>query len=81
MSCPGADGDTGDAAPAGLYLATNPVTTIPSTSAYAATNPTNMFTKSSSGSVNNCDIPVFDQADQTKTSPESKLLGTSAINN
>jgi hypothetical protein len=72
---------TGDAAPAGLYLKTNPVTTIPSTSAYAATNPTNMFTKSSSGSVNNCDIPVFDQADQTKTSPESKLLGTTTINN
>jgi ABC-type phosphate transport system substrate-binding protein len=72
---------TGDAAPAGLYLKTNPVTTVPSTSAYAATNPTNVFTKSSSGTVNNCDIPVFDQADQTKTAPESKLLGTAPMNN
>jgi hypothetical protein len=72
---------TGDASPAGLYLATNPVTTIPSTSAYAATNPTNVFTKSSSGSVNNCDTPVFDAADLPHTAPESKLLGTTSINN
>ncbi len=72
---------TGDASPAGLYLATNPLTTIPSTSAYAATNPTNAFTKSSSGLVNNCDTPIFDQAHQSHTAPESKLLGTTAINN
>ena len=67
---------TGDASPAGLYLATNPLTTIPSTSAFAATNPTNVFTKSSSGSVNNCDTPVFDTGSQSHTTPESKLLGT-----
>ncbi len=71
----------GDASPAGLYLATNPLTTIPSTSVYAATNPTNAFTKSSSGLVNNCDTPIFDQAHQSHTAPESKLLGTGVVNN
>ncbi len=73
---------TGDASPAGIYLASNPLTTIPSTSAYAAKNPTNDFTKSpSGGAVANCNIPTFDTTNGTHTAPESKLLGTSAINN
>jgi hypothetical protein len=72
---------TGDASPAGLYLAGNPVTTIPSTSAYAATNPVNVYTKSASLTVNNCDYPVFDSADLPATSPEKKLLGTTDVNN
>jgi hypothetical protein len=71
----------GDASPAGLYLASNPVTTIPSTSAYAATNPVNVYTKSASLTVNNCDYPVFDSNDLPATSPEKKLLGTTDVNN
>jgi hypothetical protein len=71
----------GDASPAGLYLSSNPVTTIPSTSAYAATNPVNVYSKSASGTVNNCDYPVFDSADLPHTSPETKLLGTTDVNN
>ena len=71
---------TGDASPAGLYLASNPVT-VPATSVNAANNPTNVYTKSSSGTVNNCDTPVFDAQGITATTPEQKLLGTTDINN
>jgi hypothetical protein len=72
---------TGDISPSGAYLASNPVTTIPSTSAYAATNPVNVYTKSASGTVNNCDYPVFNSANLPATSPETKLLGTTDVNN
>lgn len=71
---------TGDASPAGLYLSSNHLSSVPSTSAIAASNPTNMFTKSLSGTVNNCDTPVFDSADQPHTTPESKVLGNTAVN-
>jgi hypothetical protein len=72
---------TGDASPAPIYLATNPLTTIPSTSAYAAVNPTNAYTHASTGAVNNCNVPVFDVKNGTHTTPQSKLLGTSVVNN
>lgn len=73
---------TGDASPAGIYLAGNPLTTIPATSASAAKNPVNDFTKSpSSGAVSNCNVPTFDTINGTHTAPESKLLGSGAINN
>jgi hypothetical protein len=73
---------TGDASPAGIYLAANPLTVIPATSASAAKNPVNDFTKSpSSGAVSNCNVPTFDTVNGTHTAPESKLLGAGAINN
>lgn len=72
-------GATGDASPAGLYLATNPVT-VPSSTTVASSNPTNVYTKSASGTVNNCDTPLFDAKDLTATTPESKLLGGTHVN-
>jgi len=73
---------TGDASPAPLYAASN-TPTIPATSTTAAANPTNVYTKASSGSIDNCDTPVWDSGDlegiQT-TTVETKLLGTGQVN-
>lgn len=71
---------TGDASPAPIYGSTNKLSAVPSTTALAAVNPTNLFTKAFSGSVNNCDTPVFNTV-QGHTTPESKLLGDTHINN
>ncbi|HEY6925833.1 MAG TPA: hypothetical protein VI653_20300, partial [Steroidobacteraceae bacterium] len=74
-------GNGGDLAPASLFQASNPPT-IPSTAATAATNPTNAFTKASSGSVNNCDTPVlFNNTGTPATTPApSVLLGNGNVN-
>ncbi len=72
----------GDSSPAPLYAASNPPT-IPATSTTAAANPTNAYTKNQSGSINNCDTPVWDSGDlegvQT-TTVETKLLGNGQVN-
>jgi hypothetical protein len=72
-------GIVGDVSPAGLYAATN-APAVPATSTTAKTNPTNAYTKTSSGSINNCDTPVWDSADLTSTPLESKMLGTGIVN-
>ena len=75
---------TGDVSPAPLYAASNPLSSIPSTSTIAAGNPTNQYTKASSGSVSNCDTPVWDSGDLEGTSTttvEKNLLGTGQVNN
>jgi hypothetical protein len=72
-------GVAGDVSPAGSYATTNPPT-LPASHTTAATNPTNSFTKNASGSINNCDQPVFDSA--LPAAPvESVLLGTGTVNN
>lgn len=76
----------GDASPAGQYLATNPLSSVPSTAAIAAKNPTNMYFKGlNQGKVNNCDTPVFDVNDAgavgLHATPETKLLGNTDVNN
>jgi ABC-type phosphate transport system substrate-binding protein len=75
-------GVTGDQSPAGNggYASTNPPT-LPATHSTAATNPTAAFTKTASGSINNCDQPVFDSTDLTTAPLESVLLGTGNVNN
>jgi hypothetical protein len=67
----------GDAAPAGNL----PVPSVPATAATVALNPVNAYTKNSSGSINNCDTPVFDFADYATTPVPSKLLGNGNVNN
>lgn len=73
-------GVAGDVSPAGLFAATNPPT-LPASHTTAAANPTNAFTKTASGSINNCDQPVFDSADLSVAPVESVLLGTGTVNN
>jgi hypothetical protein len=75
-------GVTGDQSPAGNagYASTNPPT-LPASHTTAATNPTAAFTKTASGSINNCDVPVFDSTDLTTAPLESVLLGTGNVNN
>jgi hypothetical protein len=73
-------GIAGDVAPAGLYAATNPPT-LPASHTSAATNPTNAFTKTATGSINNCDVPVFDSVDLPVAPVETLLLGTGTVNN
>lgn len=73
----------GDVSPAPLYASTN-FPAVPATSATAATNPTNAYTKAQSGSVNNCDTPVWDSGDLegiSTTTVEKTLLGTGQVNN
>lgn len=74
-------GNGGDLAPAPLYASSTPPTT-PATASTALSNPTNAFTKASSGVVNNCDLAVLDSADLATpvTATESKLLGTGTVN-
>lgn len=69
----------GDTSPAALFAATNPPA-VPSTSATAATNPTNAYTKNTSGVTNNCDTPIWDSNDLATTPVESKLLGSGVVN-
>ena len=72
-------GVAGDVSPAGLYASSNPPT-LPASHTTAATNPTNAFTKTAGGSINNCDQPVFDAA--LPAAPvETLLLGTGTVNN
>ncbi len=73
-------GVAGDVSPAGLYAVSN-APTLPATHVTAATNPTNAFTKTFSGSINNCDIPVFDSTDLTAAPVGGTLLGTGQFNN
>jgi ABC-type phosphate transport system substrate-binding protein len=75
-------GVVGDVSPAPLYAATNGPPN-PATSTTAATNPTNAYTKASSGSINNCDLPVLDTNDLISpyTPAEASLLGTGVVNN
>jgi len=73
-------GVAGDVSPAGLYAASNPPT-LPADHVSAKANPTNAFTKSASGGVNNCDVPQFDGADLSTNPVETKLLGTGTVNN
>lgn len=72
-------GIVGDVSPAGLYAATN-APAVPATSTTAKTNPTNAYTRTSSGSINNCDTPIWDSNDLTTTPLESKMLGTGIVN-
>lgn len=65
-------GDGGDLAPASLFGSTATYT-YPVTSAEAVANPINLWTKASSGSVDNCDVPVLAVG---KGSVEGTLLGS-----
>jgi hypothetical protein len=72
-------GVAGDVSPAGLYASSNPPT-LPATHTSASTNPTNAFTKTAGGKINNCDQPVFDSL--LPAAPvETLLLGTGTVNN
>jgi hypothetical protein len=76
-------GVAGDVSPAGLYASTN-APTLPASHTSASTNPTNAFTKTAGGSINNCDQPVFDSIDLPATAAapvETLLLGTGTVNN
>jgi hypothetical protein len=75
-------GVTGDQSPAGNggFASTNPPT-LPATHTTAAANPTAAFTKTSSGSINNCDQAVFDSTDLETATLPSVLLGTGNVNN
>jgi hypothetical protein len=73
-------GIAGDMSPAGLYASTN-APALPANHTSAVSNPTNAYTKSSTGAINNCDQPVFDFNDLTATTPEAIVLGTSNVNN
>ena len=72
-------GSGGDLAPAGVYASGSPPT-IPATASTVASNPTNAFSKSYTGSVANCDTPVL-QLGTGSTPPPSVLLGNGNINN
>jgi hypothetical protein len=69
----------GDLAPAGQFAGSNPPT-IPATAATVASNPTNAFSKTNSGSVNNCDTPVMVNSSLTTPAP-SVHLGNGNVNN
>ncbi len=70
-------GNGGDLAPASVYEASNPVT-IPATFATVTANPTNAYTKASTGPVSNCDTPVLFTGGTTP--PPAVLLGTGTVN-
>jgi hypothetical protein len=72
-------GVAGDVSPSGLYAASNPPT-LPASHTTAASNPTNAFTKTASGGINNCDQPVFNST-LAAAPVETLLLGTGTINN
>jgi hypothetical protein len=84
-NCPaGGSLTVGDMPTAPVWAASNPPTVVPATSASASTNPTNAFSKALSGSIINCDPAQWDSVHlegTVTTSPESKLLGTTNINN
>jgi hypothetical protein len=73
-------GVAGDVSPAKLYDVSNPPT-LPASHTTAASVPTNAFTKTASGFINNCDQPVFDSAHIAAAPVESVLLGTGTVNN
>ena len=74
-------GVAGDVSPAGLYAGTTGLApTLPATHTTAAAIPTNAYTHTASGSINNCDNAVFDSADLA-AAPVETLLGTGDINN
>jgi hypothetical protein len=75
-------GSGGDLAPASLFESSNPPT-IPATTSTVASNPTNVYTKASSGGVNNCDTPVmYNNLTTPVTTPApSAWLGNGNVNN
>lgn len=80
-------GSGGDLSPASLFATTANAgyTSFPVTTTAVEANPINVFTKGSSGSIDNCDTPVLYGNINTgltqKTSPESNLHGSGNVNN
>lgn len=79
-------GSGGDLAPASLFAtsANAGYTTFPVTTSEVESNPINLFTKASNGTVNNCDTPVVYGNISTglaqPTSPEGVLIGSKFVN-
>jgi hypothetical protein len=70
-------GDGGDLGPASLFASLSPYSTYPVNSTAVETSPVNLWTKASSGAVDNCDTPVLYKGVAGLKSPaESSLLGT-----
>ena len=70
----------GDLSPASLY-ASGATFNLPVNTSAAVDTPINVWDKASSGSVDNCDTPVFSPSYTGTGAPESKLLGTGNVNN
>jgi hypothetical protein len=74
-------GDGGDLGPASLFATNSTYSSYPVGPTAVLASPVNLWTKASSGSVNNCDTPVLYKGATTIKSPaESKLLGTTNVN-
>lgn len=79
-------GSGGDLAPASLFATSAKAgyTTFPVTTTEVEGNPINLYTKASSGSVDNCDTPVLSGSVNTglaqPTSPEGVLIGSKFVN-
>jgi hypothetical protein len=79
-------GSGGDLAPASLFATSNNAgyATFPVTTAAVEANPINLFSKASSGTVDNCDTPVLSGNVNTgltqTTSPEGVLIGSKYVN-
>ena len=79
-------GSGGDLSPASLFATASNAgyTTFPVTTAEVESNPINVFSKASSGSVDNCDTPVLSGNVNTgvtqTTSPEGVLIGSKYVN-
>jgi hypothetical protein len=70
-------GNGGDLGPASLFASSSTYSTYPANSTAVETSPVNLWTKASSGSVNNCDTPVlYKGASGLKSPAESSLLGS-----
>ena len=80
-------GSGGDLSPASLFAtaANAGYTSFPVSTSAVEANPINVFTKGSSGSINNCDTPVLygniNSGLAQKTSPEGNLHGSGNVNN
>lgn len=80
-------GSGGDLSPASLFAtaANAGYTSFPVSTSAVEANPINVFTKGSSGSINNCDTPVLygniNSGLTQQTSPEGNLHGSGAVNN
>lgn len=74
-------GDGGDVSPAETYLTSSTYSSYPPAPATILATPVALFTKASSGFVNNCDIPVLWKGVSGIVSPaESTLLGSGDVN-
>ena len=79
-------GSGGDLAPASLFATASNAgyTTFPVTTAEVLANPINVFSKASSGEVDNCDTPVLSGNVNTgitqSTAPEGVLIGSKNVN-